>query len=173
MILFSMSLTHVITFYFWGLFLGGVSANAFEDDLCEFDEFVVASCRLGEIRNRLVSFCGSADAKTIFYRFGTEARIELIKGFSSGDPVFRRIDAATYTTYFGFRVSKYAYVFGVPQETLGAKAFLEVTGLNGDVMNRTCTGNSYGRKTVVSEAIEEVGDAVVRGFGYLFPPSDR
>lgn len=64
-------------------------------------------------------------------------------------------------------------MFGVPHETLRVKAFLEVTGLNADVMNRTCTGNSYGRKTVVSEAIEEVGDAVVRDSGYFFSLSDR
>jgi hypothetical protein len=155
------------------VFSGGVSANESKEDLCGFGEVVVASCNSGEIKNRLLSFCGSADNKTIFYRFGTRSTIELIKAFSSKNPVFRWVDAATYTTYFGFRSSGYAYVFGVPQETLGAKAFLEVTSLNRPVMSRTCTDNSYGRKSIVSEAIKEVEDSEVRESGFLFPPESN
>lgn len=147
-----------------------VGANEYKGHLCEPDESVVASCRLDDTRNRILSFCASADTKTIFYRFGTRPAIELTKNFSSKNPVFRWVDAATYTTYFGFRSSRYAYVFGVPQETLGAKAFLEVTDLNRPVMTRTCTENSFGEKTIISEAIKEVRGNVVRESVFLFPP---
>lgn len=158
---------------FWIVFFGGVSANESKDDLCEPDEIMVASCRLDEEKNRILSFCASADSKTMLYRFGTGSTIELMKSFSSENPVFRWVDAATYTTYFGFRSSGHAYVFGVPQETLGAKAFLEVTSLNRPAMTRTCTENSSGRKSIVSEAIKEVADNVVRGSDFLFPPDSN
>ena len=167
-----MNLKKLLLCSFWFVFFEGVSANESKDDLCEPDEIMVASCRLDEKKNRILSFCASADSKTIFYRFGTGSTVELMKNFSSENPVFRWIDAATYTTYFGFRSSEYAYVFGVPQETLGAKAFLEVTSLNRSVMSRTCTDNSFGRKSIVSEAVREIEDSVVRGADFLFPPDN-
>ena len=46
----SIRLTKNITFSFYGMLLGGVSANAFKDGLCEFDEVVVASCGLRDIK---------------------------------------------------------------------------------------------------------------------------
>lgn len=168
-----MNLTKPLLCSILTLVFEGVVANDSKDNLCEPDEVIVASCRLDEKKNRVLSFCTSADSKTIFYRFGTRSTIELVRGFSSKNPVFRWVDAATYTTYFGFRSSGYAYVFGVPQETLGAKAFLEVTSLNRPVMSRTCTDNSYGRKSIISEAIKEVEDSDVRESGFLFPPESN
>jgi hypothetical protein len=156
---------------FWFVLFGGVSANESKEDLCGSDEIMVASCSLNEKKNRILSFCASADKKTIFYRFGTKSTIELMKSFSIEKPVFRWVDAATYTTYFGFRSSGYSYVFGVPQEVLGARAFLEVTSLNKSVMSRTCTDNSFGRKSIMSEAVRDVEDSMVRGGGFLFPPN--
>lgn len=134
---------------------------------------MVASCKLDENKNRTLSFCASADRETMLYRFGTRPTIELMKSFSSENPVFRWIDTATHTIYFGFRSSGYAYVFGVPQETLGAKAFLDVTNLNRPVMTHTCTGNSFGRKSIVSEAIKDIDDNLVRGSGFIFPPDSN
>jgi hypothetical protein len=148
-------------------------AKESKDDLCEPDEIMIASCNLDEKINRTLSFCASTDNKKILYRFGTKSTIELIKGFSSENPVFRWIDTTTYTTYFGFRSSGYAYAFGVPQETLGAKAFLDVTNLNRPVMTHTCTGNSFGRKSIVSEAIKDIDDNLVRGSGFIFPPDSN
>jgi hypothetical protein len=167
-----MSLAKPIIYSIMGMVFGEVGANESKADLCYADEYMIASCRLDEAKSRILSFCAGANNKIIFYRFGTVSMTELTRLCSSENPVFRWIDAATYTTYFGFRSSGYAYVFGVPQETLGAKAFLEVTSLNRSVMSRTCTDNSFGRKTIVSEAVREVEDSVVRGADFLFPPDN-
>lgn len=104
------------------------------------------------------------------YRFGTKSKIELDAAFSSKAPISRWVDSATYTTYFGFRRAEYAYVFGVPQETFGAKAFLEVTKENRPHMSSECTDNSFGEKEMDSKAIQEVKDSVVRDNGFVFPP---
>jgi len=148
-----------------------VVAYGAEESLCNPDEILVASCRLNEKKDRYLSFCASVDKKTVTYRFGTESKIELDAIFSSNTPMFRWVDNATYTTYFGFRLAEYAYIFGVPQETLGAKAFLEVTKRNRPLMSRECTNNSFGEKELNSDAIQEVKDNVVRDSKFLFPPS--
>ena len=168
-----MNLTKPLTCLVLTLALEEVSANETKDDLCVSNESLIASCRLAEAKNRILSFCASPDTKAIFYRFGTASTIEFMRSFSGDNPVFRWADAATHTTYFGFRSSGYAYVFGVPQEVLGAKAFLEVTNLNGVVKRRACTENSFGRKSIISEAIAAVEDGEVRGSDFLFTPDSN
>lgn len=85
-------------------------------------------------------------------------------------PLFRWVDKATYTTYFGFRTGEYGYVVGVPQQTFGAKAFLEVLKLNKTIMSKTCTANSFGSERLKSVAIKELEDGSVRAQHFSFPP---
>ncbi|WP_139208485.1 MULTISPECIES: hypothetical protein [unclassified Pseudomonas] len=141
-----------------------------EANLCTPNEIMIASCRLDEKKQRTVSFCSSADQKRVTYRIGTVSTMEMDVTFPEDSRLYRWVDRATYTVYFGFRVMKYAYIFGVPQETFGAKAFLDVTKQDKDLMSRTCTSNSFGEKMLDSAAIQEVSDDLVRGNGFLFPP---
>jgi hypothetical protein len=141
-----------------------------DETLCDSDEIMVASCVLNEKKRRVLSFCSSADKKTIVYRFGVEQKIDLINDFSVRSPVSRWIDKWTYTTYLGFRVNEYSYVLGVPQEKYGARAFLEVAKNDVALMDRSCLENSFGEKDLDSEAIMDVEDRIVRDNKFLFPP---
>lgn len=158
--------------FFIGQLLAFFSQNAFgsESNLCKTSEIMIASCHLHEGKKRVVSLCASADGAMVFYRIGKEQNMELVNGFSKRRVLSRWVDKATYTTYFGFRLPPYAYVFGVPQQTYGAKAFLDVYRDDKGIMLRVCTDNSFGETALRSEAIREVPDDVVRGNGFLFPP---
>lgn len=65
-------------------------------------------------------------AKGSYIRGWSLFESELDIKFSARKQMFRWVDLNTYTTFFGFNRGGYSYVFGVPQETLGATAFLEV-----------------------------------------------
>lgn len=145
-------------------------ASAAEGDLCSATEWMIASCQMDENQGRTVSFCANANKTRVTYTFGTRAHIEWRKSFSNRTPVYRWVDKATDTTYLGFRSSGYAYVFGIPQEKPGARAFLEVTHHERRVQTRTCTQNSFGAQTLKSSAIKEVPDDTVRNNGFVFPP---
>lgn len=144
-----------------------------ETSLCTSDEVMVASCHLNEKKNMVLSFCANPDKKTVNYRFGFSSKIELDAVFSSEAPLSRGVDVAAYTVYLGFRRGKYSYFFGVPQEALGAKAFLDVAMNYKDVMSAECTDNSFGEKSSSSKAIQNVEDESVRNNGFLFPPNDN
>ena len=124
-------------------------------------------------KNRVLSFCASADKKIVNYRFGLSSKVELDAVFSSEAPLSRWVDTATYTVYLGFRRAKYSYVFGVPQETLGARAFLDVAKDNKDLMSAECTDNSFWEKDLGTEAIKEVENEFVRSNSFIFPPDDN
>lgn len=94
----------------------------------------------------MLSFCASSDKKKVSYRFGFNSEVELDTVFSIQVPLSRWVDVVTYTVYFGFRGGRYSYVFGVPQETLEAKAFLDVAKDDKDVMTAECTDNYFGEK---------------------------
>lgn len=160
----------IVFFVFFGMHM--ISYGA-EISLCTSDEVMIASCNLNEKKNRVLSFCASPDKKIVNYRFGFSSKIELDAVFSSEAPLSRWVDVATYTVYLGFRRGKYSYVFGVPQETLGAKAFLDVARDNKDVISAECTDNSFGEKNLSSKAIQDVEDESVRNNGFLFPPNDN
>lgn len=140
-----------------------------EGDLCVSDEIMIASCRLDEKQGRVISLCSGGELGTVNYRIGTKSNVELDVAFTRTVPISRWVDVATYTTYFGFKRSGYAYVFGVPQETMGARAFLEVNRQGALGKSYTCIDNSYGEKELKSPAIVEVEDDAVRGGG-RFPP---
>ena len=153
-----------------GTVLTSVSVLASEDTLCLTHESLIAGCRLDEQKQRSVSLCSSADKETITYRFGTLEKFEMTQIFRATSPLFRWVDKATYTTYFGFRTGAYGYVVGVPQQTFGAKAFLEVLKLNKTIMSKTCTSNSFGSEHVDNAAIRELEDSSVRAQHFSFPP---
>lgn len=141
-----------------------------EINLCAPDEIMIASCHLSEKKRRAVSFCASADKSIINYRFGLRPDITMASSFSNAVPLYRWEDAATYTVYLGFREGNYSYVFGVPQETLGARAFLSVAKNNKSSMSLLCINNSFGEKRFKSEAIIDVADNIVRNADFIFPP---
>lgn len=147
---------------------GTVSAS--EDISCVKNETLIAGCHLDEQKQRSVSLCSSADKETITYRFGTPEKDEMTQTFRATRPLFRWVDKATYTTYFGFRTGEYGYVVGVPQQTFGAKAFLEVLKLNKTIMSKTCTANSFGSERLKNVAIKELDDGSVRAQHFSFPP---
>jgi hypothetical protein len=144
------------------------SATADEANLCFKEETYIGGCHLAEKKSRLLSFC--AQGRNVIYRFGSEKKLEMEYFFSKDRPLTRWVDKATYTTYFGFRSGRYGYSFGVPQQTFGARAFLEVTQGNQTVMSRRCTQNSFGKEDLESEAIREADDAKIRISGFVFPP---
>ncbi|KAB0568853.1 hypothetical protein JBE38_07085 [Pseudomonas sp. ICBG1301] len=161
-----------MTLFFIGqlLIFSNQSVFGSESSLCKPSEKMIASCHLHEGKNRVVSLCASADSTLVFYRIGKEQNMELVSGFSKRRVLSRWVDKATYTTYFGFRLPPYSYVFGVPQQTYGAKAFLEAYRDDKEIMLRVCTENSFGETALISEAIREVPDDLVRGNDFLFPP---
>lgn len=136
------------------------------ENLCSKKEIVVASCGVGR---KILSFCSNQDGSVVAYRYGVKTKIELGVIFSPKNPLSRWVDAATYTTYLGFRRGKYSYSFGIPQETLGAKAFLDISRSGSLVSSQLCTGNSAGKKNLIGDAIVEVDDNVVRDGGFIFP----
>jgi hypothetical protein len=101
---------------------------------------------------------------------GTVDNLEMEAAFSKDKPVARWVDEATYTTYLGFRVSRYGYSFGVPQQVYGAKAFVSITRDDMDLSTKDCGDNSFGDEHVKSVAIREVEDERVRGNRFIFPP---
>lgn len=157
----------VLLFVFSG---ASVTLRGAEVSFCKSGEVMVASCNLNEKRNRMISFCADVTKQVISYRFGLSSGVEIDSVFVSEKPLSRWVDAATYTVYLGFRRGGYSYVFGVPQETLGAKAFLKVARDNKNIMNSECTDNSFGEKGFGSEAIQEVSDELVREHCFTFPP---
>jgi hypothetical protein len=152
------------------IYFVSVDAYASETTLCRINEIVIASCRLDEAKGRVVSFCANTNKNIVTYRVGSNSDLEMDIKFSKRKPVSRWLDIGTYTTYFGFRREAYSYVFGVPQESLGAKAFLEVIKNDKIIASLDCTDNSYGEKNIDSEAIISVGDDSVRDNEFLFPP---
>ncbi|OQR29573.1 hypothetical protein BWR59_19075 [Pseudomonas sp. Bc-h] len=143
-------------------------ATADEANLCIREETYIGGCHLAEKKSRLLSFC--TQGRNVIYRIGSEKKLEMEYVFSKEKPLTRWVDKATYTTYFGFRSGRYGYSFGVPQQTFGARAFLEVTLGNQTVMSRRCTQNSFGKDDLESEAIREADDAKIRISGFIFPP---
>lgn len=152
---------------------GSVVAESNDENLCKSSEIEVASCQLEGRYKKIISICASEQKELVSYYFGTKNKIELNVEFSSGSKIYRWRDAATYVTFIGFNRNEYSYVFGIPQETFGAKAFLLVKKSKDPLdfnSPRLCTSNSFGEKSLQSSAIEDVDDKTVRSEGFLFPP---
>ncbi len=144
--------------------------NGTEANLCASDETEIAACQLSEPKKRLFSFCTKRNSDVVSYRFGTARNIELEIDFNKENRVQRWTDLATYTVYLGFKRGDYAYSFGIPQETLNAKAFLIVKKGNEQIgHDKTCTSNSFGEKNIPSNAILDVNDEAIRNNRFNFP----
>ncbi len=149
-----------------------LSVESAEKDLCLLDEVKVAGCET--TKNRFASICSSKSGGRVSYRFGRLSKVELDVLFREGREIFRWVDLNTYITFFGFSNGGYSYVFGVPQETYGARAYLHVqkTGsvfTYGDTL--MCLSNSFGEKMFQGGAIVDVSDESVRtDRGLIFPP---
>jgi hypothetical protein len=156
---------------FFCLFLSmNVAAQASKTTLCQREEIMIASCQIDENLKRILSICSSGDRKSIAYRFGTKSKIEMEVDFSRHRRVSRWDDSWTHTIHFGFKIGEYGYILGVPQETYGAKAFLDVTKGDTLIKSSQCLENSFGEKALLSEAIVDIPDAAVRDSGFIFPP---
>lgn len=152
----------------WVIFPSCIGAAAeFGKGLCLQSETVIASCRIG---GKEISFCSAQSGGYVAYRYGVKSNIELRVKFDKKYPLSRWVDLATYTTYLGFRRGRYTYSFGMPQETLGARAFLDISRDDLLVASLSCAENSFGEKGLVSDAVVEVRDDLVRSNGFVFPP---
>ena len=145
-------------------------AYSSEETLCKADEIMIASCQIDEKKSRNLSICSDSDKEKIIYRFGRKNNIEMSVIFSRENRLSRWLDIGTYTTYFGFRKGDYGYSFGVPQQTYGAKAFLDITWKDRLIQNHDCVGNSFGETNLLSAAVLDVPDGSIRDNNFLFPP---
>lgn len=147
-----------------------IRANGSEINLCTSDEIEIAACKIDEPKQRLVSFCLDKKKDVINYRFGRKNATELVVEFTNKDQLQRWTDAGTYTVYLGFKRGEYSYSFGIPQETIDAKAFLSVKR-KGERLghDKLCTNNSFGDKKISSNAIVDIDDEIIRDSGFDFP----
>ncbi|WP_248730529.1 hypothetical protein [Pseudomonas sp. MWU13-2517] len=147
-------------------------AQGEERGLCALTETKVASCET--TKGKLVSICSSKNRGEAYYRFGTPSDVQLEVKFHLGRELYRWFDLSTFIMFFGFEDSGYSYVFGVPQETLGARAYLHVRKAASVFSYEDtfmCHSNSFGDKSLASTAITDVADEVVRTKdGLVFPP---
>ncbi|MBT8765825.1 hypothetical protein [Metapseudomonas boanensis] len=155
--------------FFALLFFASVAFGK-DADLCDANEIMIASCFFDEPQRRILSICADKGGEEIFYRFGRKDKVELSTAFSRNKKISRWIDLGTYTTYFGFRVGKYSYIFGIPEEAYGAKAFLKVKKNQDEIMSRECTENTFGEKLMAAPSINDVDDEIIRDSGFIFPP---
>jgi len=140
------------------------------ENLCDSGRDTIFTCRLDNGGRAVISLCKGRTPLTVDYRRRTIGGVESKIVFDRDKPIFRWVDAATYTTYFGFKQSRDSYVFGNPQEKFGARAFLEVSMDTESVKTFRCHENSFGEKDYDSPAIIDVADEMVRGGGFEFPP---
>ncbi|GAB1108665.1 hypothetical protein [Aeromonas caviae] len=147
-----------------------ISANGSEINLCSSGEIEIAACKIDEPKQRFISFCLDKKTDVINYRFGRKNATELAVEFTSKNQLQRWTDAGTYTVYLGFKRGEYSYSFGIPQETINAKAFLSVKR-KGEQLghDKLCVDNSFGDKNMSSNAIIEIDDKDVRNSGFDFP----
>ncbi|UOK35910.1 hypothetical protein [Pseudomonas palleroniana] len=143
-----------------------------ENSLCALAETKIASCET--TKGKLVSICSGNNKVDVYYRFGELLGTELEVKFRQEKKLYRWLDLNTYITFLGFENGGYLYVFGVPQETLGARAFLNVRKAGSAFTYEdtfTCNSNSFGDKTLASQVITDVADDLVRTKeGLVFPP---
>ncbi|MBA6096439.1 hypothetical protein H4C80_04670 [Pseudomonas juntendi] len=152
------------------LSFSSVSALGETENLCDSGRDTIFTCRLGDGKRSVISLCKGRAPLTVDYRRGTIGGVESKIVFDRDKPIFRWVDVATYTTYFGFEQSRDSYVFGNPQEKFGARAFLEISKDGELVSMFRCHENSFGKKDYDSPAVIDVADEVVRGGGFEFPP---
>ena len=153
----------------YAIILFGTNA-AYAAGSCPSGQKLIAECSLPGKVERKALICYSLEKPTsLTYFFKRKGHVELEVKFSEKNKLKRWTDETTYTRYFGFYRGSYSYTIGVPQETPGALAFLDVK--NGDTLLSTtdCLSNSFGEKDVAHPYIENVPDLKVRENHFKFP----
>lgn len=143
--------------------------NTEDPTLCTGNEISVVSCAIAAPKNKIVSVCAIQRDKSITgieYRFGKKAAVEMTYPVNekTKNKIYRGTLRATHTKIFGFKINEYFYVIGVPQESFGARAFLQIRKNGSIVKNMQCTSNSFGESEIESNFLTEVdGDALALG----------
>src|SRR5471030_2293517 len=131
-------------------------------DECNVDETLVASCNLSGKVQRSAVFCAKKNNNTIKYTFKRGDKPELEVDFNPQNKLKRWVDLGTYSTYLGFNKGQYSYVLIVPEERPNVVALLEVSR-NGEIIStKGCDSNSFGKKDIKSNSIEDMLDATIR-----------
>ena len=137
---------------------------------CPSGQKLIAECSLPGKVERKALICYSQEKPTsLTYFFKRKDHVELEVNFSEKNKLKRWTDEATYTRYFGFHRGSYSYTIGVPQETPGALAFLDIKKEDNLLSTTDCLSNSFGEKDVVHPYIENIPDVKVRGNHFKFP----
>lgn len=144
--------------------------------LCQKLEVAVVACQIEEPQGRLLAICHSNEisntnvSQTVHYRLGTPSNIDSSKAFTKHKPLLRWVDTSAYTTYFGFKQNNKYYSVGVPQETEGAKVFIEIFDEKGQALSGlSCINNSFEHEMLTSPAILDLSDEDVYQQGGHFP----
>lgn len=138
--------------------------------LCKTTEVAVVSCQVDEPQGRMLSICHSNETQKVHYRIGIQDNINSSKEFTKHDPLLRWVDSSAYTTYFGFEKGEKYYSIGVPQETQGAKVFMDISNEKGqELYSLSCVTNSFEQKILTSPAIIDLSDEEVYKQGVNFP----
>ncbi len=141
-----------------------------QSSLCQKTEIAVVSCQLDEPERRLLALCHSTDTQKVHYRLGHQGQIDSTQMFTEQKPLLRWVDSSAYTTYFGFKKSNQYYSIGVPQETHGAKVFVDIIDKHGQESSSiSCVNNSFEHKMLASPAIMDLSDDEVYKQGINFP----
>ncbi|WP_367109212.1 hypothetical protein [uncultured Psychrobacter sp.] len=145
--------------------------SSFEaSSLCQKTEVALVSCQMDEPQQRMLAICHAKDLPEVYYRLGTHDKVDQGVTFTVQNPLLRWIDSSAYTTYFGFKDSDQYYNIGVPQETHGAKVFMDIFDQQGqEVANLSCINNSFVDKTLASPAIIDLDDKEIYKHGVNFP----
>lgn len=141
---------------------------------CRASETEIGLCDFEGAKNRSLSLCLNPHKEVISFRIGTVLQSEVEAEFSPSQKIYRWIDSSTYVTFFGFNSAGFSYVFGVPQETIDARAFLFIKKAGAPIdfgAPNLCETNSFGYKSVISDAIQDIDDKDVRNCGFVFPPA--
>ncbi len=141
---------------------------------CRAGETEIGMCNFEASKDRLFSICLAPHKEVVSVRLGTIVQSEVEAEFSPSQKIYRWIDSSTYVTFFGFNSAGFSYVFGVPQETIDARAFLFINKAGAPLdfgAPNLCETNSFGDKSVISDAIQDVDDKEVRNCGFVFPPA--
>lgn len=146
------------------------SALLSPSSLCQDSEIAMVSCQMDEPQARLLSICQTNATQKVHYRLGTPDNISVDKTFTEQQPLLRWVDSSAYTTYFGFQDNGQYYSVGVPQETHGAKVFMDAYDQEGQaVAHLSCTSNSFADKAVASPAIIDLSNEDIYNHGINFP----
>ncbi|MEA9393394.1 hypothetical protein SJI19_23140 [Acerihabitans sp. TG2] len=113
--------------------------------------------------------CKKNNYNTIKYTFKRGDKPELEVEFNPKNKLKRWVDLGTYSTYLGFNKGQYSYVLIVPEERSNVVALLEFSKNGERISTKRCDSNSFGKKDIKSNSIEDMPDATIIDNGFTFP----